>query len=150
MKQAVILAAGTGSRLGKTAAGLPKCLQTIGGKTLLDIQLDILARVGIREVCVDIGFQHQRIRDHIAGRRECTTIVNPLFAETNSLYSLWEARNWIRGSFLCLNGDVIAHPDVFHRVLAVEGSALAYDSGSGEEAEHMKVATQAGFLGAIS
>ncbi len=150
MKQAVVLAAGTGSRLGEMAEGKPKCLQTIGGRTLLDVQLDILASVGIREVCVVVGYEHEQIRRHVARRPGCVTIENPRYAETNSLYSLWEARNWIRGSFLCLNGDVIAHPDIFHRVLAVEGSALAFDSGSGDEPEHMKVATQAGFLGSIS
>lgn len=150
MKQAVVLAAGIGSRLGQLAEGKPKCLQTIGGRTLLDIQLDILAGVGIREVCVVVGYQPDLVRQHVADRPGCTTIENHRFAETNSLYSLWEARNWIRGSFLCLNGDVVAHPDIFHRVLAVEGNALAFDSRSGREEEHMKVATRSGYLGAIS
>ncbi|RMH03740.1 MAG: phosphocholine cytidylyltransferase family protein [Planctomycetota bacterium] len=150
MKQAVILAAGTGSRLGRMAEGRPKCLQPIGGRTLLDLQLDILAGVGIEEVCVVVGYQHELIRRHLAKRPRCTTVENPIYAETNSLYSLWQARHWIRGSFLCLNGDVIAHPDIFHRVLAVEGNALAFDSASGDEDEHMKVATDGGVLQAIS
>lgn len=150
MKQAVVLAAGCGSRLGPVGHRLPKCLQPVGDRTLLDIQLDILERVRIEEVCVVVGHESERVRQHLANRPWITTIENRVYAETNSLYSLWLAREWVRGPFLCLNGDVIAHPDVFHRVLAVEGSALAFDSTSGREEEHMKVAAPGGFLAAIS
>jgi choline kinase len=42
------LAAGMGSRLGAGAAGRPKCMSELGGRTLLDWQRDAFERAGMR------------------------------------------------------------------------------------------------------
>ena len=145
-----MLAAGAGLRLGASADGHPKCLQRVGDRTILEIQLDILAAVGLSEVCVVAGYESDQVRAAVGRRPGCSVIENARYAETNSLYSLWLARTRIQGPCVCLNGDVIAHPDVFHRVLAVEGCALAYDSRSGQDEEHMKVSVDGPFLRAMS
>jgi len=149
MRQAVILAAGGGRRLGNAARGLPKCLLSVGGRPLVEHQLAALAEIGVEEVCVVAGYRAEDVGACVAGR--CTVILNPCWSETNSLYSLWLARDWVRGEELfVLNSDVLAHPDVYHRVAATPGSALAYDSTSGHEDEHMKVWVEGEGLRAIS
>jgi len=137
--QAVILAAGKGSRLGKVSEGRPKCLQPVGERTILEIQLKILADLGIEDVCIVAGYQIGLVKDVLERRNRCVILENERFAETNSLYSLWLARDWIRSSFLCINGDVVGHPKIFRGVIDAPGCALAYDSGSGKDPEHMKV-----------
>jgi len=137
--QAVILAAGKGSRLGKVSEDRPKCLQPVGERTILEIQLKILADLGIEEVCVVAGYQIGLVKDVLERRHNCVVLENERFAETNSLYSLWLARDWIRSSFLCINGDVVGHPKIFRSVIEAPGCALAYDSSSGKDPEHMKV-----------
>jgi len=141
MKQALILAAGRGTRLGE---GVPKCLVKLGNQALIHHQLETLRGAGIEDVCVVVGYGANRVRAAVGDR--CSYIENPRFAETNSLYSLWLAREWVRGPFLQLNCDVIAHPRVYHRLLAAGGNALAYDSDSGYGEEHMKVAVRRGLL----
>ncbi len=150
MKQAVILAAGSGSRLGHAGADSPKCLLNIGGRPLLELQLSILFQAGIESVCIVAGHHIEDVRRQVANYRGVTVVHNPDYATTNSLYSLTLAKDWVDGPFVCINGDVVAHPDIFNRVLAVEGCALAFDSGSGQDAEHMKVHHTGGFLRAIS
>ena len=78
----------------------------------------------------------------LIGRHFCDFVVNGQYAETNSLHSLWLARRWVSGSFLLINGDVLAHPEIYRRVLMTDGNALAYDSSSGDDEEHMKVALE--------
>ncbi len=148
-RQAVILAAGRGHRLGAAARGRPKCLLTVGGQTLVEHQLAALAEIGIEDICVVAGYGAEDVSAHVGGR--CTLVLNPRWEETNSLYSLWLAREWVRGGELfVLNSDVLAHPEVFRRVAATAGSSLAYDSSSGHEDEHMRVWVEGGELRAIS
>lgn len=149
MRQAVILAAGGGRRLGDAARGLPKCLLPVGGRPLVEHQLAALAEVGVEEVCVVAGYGAEEVGACVNGR--CTVILNPCWSETNSLYSLWLARDWARADELfVLNSDVLAHPDVYHRLASTSGSTLAYDSSSGYEDEHMKVWVEGEGLRAIS
>ena len=129
MKQAVILAAGAGTRIRAVANGTPKCLLPVGGVPLIEHQLRVLRQVGIDRVCVLVGYAADRVEALVGGACEC--IRNERFADTNSLYSLLLARRWVSGPFVLLNSDVFAHPDIYHRVLAVGGSALAYDSSTG-------------------
>lgn len=141
MKQAVILAAGRGSRLGE---GRPKCLVRLGHQTLIDHQLAALRAAGVDAVCVVVGYGAGEVRAALGGR--CHYVENTRFAETNSLYSLWLTREWVRGPFLLLNCDLVAHPDIYRRLVSTGGSALAYDSLSGDGEEHMKVIVRNGLL----
>jgi len=141
VKQAVILAAGRGSRLGE---GIPKCLVRLGDRALIHHQLDALRATGIDEVCVVVGYGAERVRAALGNR--CHYIDNLRFHETNSLYSLWLAREWLRGPFLQINCDLVAHPEIYRRLLSVPGTALAYDSLSGDGEEHMKVVVRNGLL----
>jgi len=145
--QAVILAAGRGTRL-KPAVNRSKCLVDIGGTTLLAYQLAMLRSLGINDICIVVGFCAGLVRAAVEG--DCTFIENLRFDETNSLYSLCLARNWATRDLLICNCDVLAHPAVYERLLAAPTSALAFDSSSGHEAEHMKVCcAPAGQLHAI-
>lgn len=116
--KAVILAAGLGSRIRQVTNGLPKCLLPFGTQTILDFQLDSLFGAGIAEVAIVIGHEKEHIIHHVARRhpekqRSIGFIINPKFAVTNNIYSLWLARPWIGGSgFLCLNSDVLYHPHI--------------------------------------
>jgi choline kinase len=135
--QAVILAAGLGLRMNGSLNGHPKCLVDVGGRTLLEHQLDVLRGLGVREICVVVGHRAAEVRALVGA--DCHCLENPRYRETNSLYSLWLAREWVRGSFLVVNADVLASPEIYRRVAVAPGSALAYDSRSGHEDEHMKV-----------
>ena len=48
--KALILAAGLGSRLKKHTENLPKCMLDFGGKTLLQRQLDVYKKCGIKDI----------------------------------------------------------------------------------------------------
>lgn len=146
--QAIILAAGCGLRLAPVLDGKPKCLAQIGGMSLIEYQLAVLRSFGITDVCVVLGYRADEVRRVVGDR--CHYIINHRYAETNSLYSLWLARNWVRDAFVLMNSDVLAHPQVYQRLLATPGNALAYDSWSGTEAEHMKVAFEKSKLRQIS
>ncbi len=115
---AVILAAGRGTRLEPVTHGLPKCLLHFGGQTILDYQIEGLWAAGVSRIGIVIGHHGDRIVQHL-GRTfghdldSFHFIHNPAFATTNNLYSLWVARPWVGSDdFLCLNADVLCHPAI--------------------------------------
>ena len=137
MLQVLVLAAGEGRRLGAVAGGKPKCLLRVGGRSLIEHQLDALEQLGVDRVSVVVGYGADQVRSQLGDR--CDYIVNRRYGETNSLYSLSLASEYVHGAFVLVNSDVIVHPVVYRDVLSVGGSALAFDSSSGWHAEHMKV-----------
>ena len=136
--QAVILAAGLGSRLSAATGGRSKALVDIGGRALILHQLDALADHGVSPVLVVAGHQAEDLKTVVGDRAE--VVVNDCFADTNSLYSLWIAREWITGPFVLLNCDLFFDPVILDHLLDESGNVLAYDSTSSLGREQTKVA----------
>lgn len=136
--QAVILAAGMGSRLNTMTGGGSKALVQIGGRPLILHTLEALADHGIGPVLVIVGHEADKLQEVIGDRAE--VLLNERFAETNSLYSLWLARDWVKGPFLLLNCDLFFDPRILDQLLGEPGNVLAYDSTSSRGREQTKVA----------
>jgi NDP-sugar pyrophosphorylase family protein len=64
----MMLAAGRGTRLGELGRRLPKALVEVGGRPLLERQLDYLAAEGVRHVVVNAHHLAEQIVEHVAGR----------------------------------------------------------------------------------
>lgn len=131
--KAVILAAGASRRLKPLTDDLPKCLIRIGDRSILEHQLDAIDSAGIREAVIVVGYLKELIVDCTGhayrGVRTISYIENPEYASTNTIYSLYLARDsFINHDFIYLNADVLFHRAVVkllarHRcknVLAVE------------------------------
>lgn len=146
--QAVILAAGRGSRLKNAIENGSKCLADVGGRPLIEHQLSLLAQAGIRRVAIVTGYHARAVREFVGDRAEF--IHNNAWARTNSLYSLQLCMEWVTGPLVVMNCDVLMHPDVLRRLLEHPGNAFAYDSSSGVEDEHMKVELEGEYLNSIS
>jgi mannose-1-phosphate guanylyltransferase len=63
-----LLAAGLGTRLGSITDTTPKCLVDVGGRPMLDIWLDTLAKAGIQEVMVNTHHLAGLVAAHVADR----------------------------------------------------------------------------------
>ena len=126
--RAIILAAGRGRRLEASGWTAPKCLLPVGGTTILDNMLDALAAHGVQDLVFVVGYRQEEIRRHLEARGLAAAYVqNPDYAETNTINSLWRAREFMDADFLYFNADVLFHRDVLGRLLAAPGSRLAVD-----------------------
>ncbi len=138
IRRAVILAAGNGTRLGPLTADRPKALLDVGGRTLIDRQLDALHASGVRDVTVVVGHQEARLRRHLG--RSVTYVRNERYRETNSLYSLWLASDQLNGGAFVLNADVLFTPLLIERLRWHPApDALLYDSTRSLGPEETKV-----------
>jgi choline kinase len=116
--QVVILAAGMGTRLGRS---LPKPLTALrDGRSILRRQLDGL-RAALREdldVTLVVGYKAEHV---MAAAPEARFVHNPDYARTNTSQSLRRALEASRpGGVLWLNGDVVFDPAIVeHAVPAI-------------------------------
>ncbi len=147
--RAVILAAGRGRRLAAVAGDCPKCLLRVGGATLLQRQLTALRAAGVEAITVVAGYRAARVAD-LCGT-EAGIIENPDYAETNSLYSLWLARDLLGAGFVVLNADVLFHPQLLRDLLSSrfeDALVLEYRDARREPFgdEEMKVRVRGGLV----
>jgi choline kinase len=113
--RAIVLAAGQGTRIREVHGERPKCLIRCDhtGWTILDQQIEGLFSAGTDDVGIVVGYKKEQIERHVMTnyRRSLGRfrfIENPAFAETNNIYSLWMARDWLGGGpFTVLNADVV-------------------------------------------
>ena len=119
----VILAAGKGARLNGGTGVEPKCLMRLGGRTLIERQIAALRSVSIDNITVVVGFGADRVRAVCGDAVQY--VENAIFDRTNSMYSLWLARDLLRDGFVVMNADVLFHPRLLRVLInAPEEAAL--------------------------
>jgi choline kinase len=112
--QAVLLAAGLGSRLGSLTERIPKALITVGGEPLLAHAVRFARRAGARDVTVVGGYGYELVEAEVARRALPVTLVrNEAFRDGN-LVSLMTARPRLApvDELLVMNIDHIYRPAV--------------------------------------
>ena len=111
--QAVILAAGQGTRLRPFTNECPKPLVGVQGKPMLHYQLEALDGAGVRECVIVVGWCADLIREAIGarfGNVAISYVENEIYDRTNNIYSLWLARRSIVDDILLLEGDLVFEP----------------------------------------
>jgi choline kinase len=149
----IILAAGKGSRLNGTIGDKPKCLLRVGGRTLVERQIDALRSIGIDDIAVVLGCQADSVR-RVCGPT-IAYIENTRYAQTNSMYSLWMARPLLYDGFVVMNCDVLFHPQMLDDLVTArheDALLIAYQDADAEPFgdEEMKIRVRRGRVAAIS
>ena len=125
--RAIILAAGTGTRLSPLTNGLPKCLVAMGTRPILDHQIQALRAVGVDDIVLVVGYEADQIRHHCDD--SVRFVENREFATTNSIYSLYLARHELDADTFLFNCDIIFHAQLLDRMLAANApNAVAVDA----------------------
>ncbi|MGK6325230.1 NTP transferase domain-containing protein [Sphingomonas sp. DT-51] len=153
--RAVILSAGRGSRLLPLTELMPKCLVPVGGRAILDHQLDALAEAGADAAIVVAGYRYDQVGAHLATQRPSLPVelrFNPFWAVSSSIGSAWMARDAFREPFCLLNGDTTLTGDILHRAMnvTVESVALVVEPLGQAAADDMLVRVEGGRVAAVS
>jgi len=118
--KAVILSAGQGKRLLPLTADSPKCILPIMGQTLIEWQIDELAKCGIDQVTVVLGYRADKVERILSARygtHRVRTVYNAAYAVSDNLVSCWAAHDEMNQDFVLLNGDTLFEAAVFKRLL---------------------------------
>jgi hypothetical protein len=110
VRTALLLAAGVGARLAPLTHALPKCLVPVSGMPILGRLVRALDSHEIDRLVIVAGYRAEMIRAYLGetfGGVHVEYIVSPLFATTNTLYSLWLARQLIDEPLLLFESDIV-------------------------------------------
>ena len=110
--RAIILAAGSGLRLGQHTKDIPKALLDLNGKSILERQISLLRQHGINEIFVVTGYQQEK---HTL--KDIEYIFNPRYAETEQLASMMVARTKISDDVLVIFGDIVFDEQILQQIL---------------------------------
>lgn len=120
VKQAVMLMAGSGSRLRVANANLLKPLVPIHGKPLVSFTLDLLAQRGIERVFAVVGFESESLiaglRPVVPPRLEVQFIHNPDWRKQNGV-SVLAAGSYLKEPFLLAMSDHLFQPAMIDHLL---------------------------------
>ena len=108
VKTAVIMAAGLGTRFGEQTELKPKGFIPFKGIPMVERSIQTLLDCGIERIIIGTGY-HREYYEALAGKyRGIECVFSPRFAETNSMYTLWNCREAVgEDDFLLLESDLV-------------------------------------------
>jgi len=119
------MAAGLGSRFGKMTETMPKGFIEVGGQSMVVRSIETLVACGIQRIIIGTGYKKEAYEALREKYPQIECVFSPHYAETNSMYTLWNCREVIGDDdFLLLESDIIysrnaitelqenVHPDV--------------------------------------
>ena len=131
--KALILNSGLGHRMGVITKDHPKCMTEISIKnTILSRQLRMLVSFGIEEVVMTTGYYDKVLVEYCEALHlplKCTFINNPLYADTNYIYSIYCAKEQLKDDDVVLmHGDLVFESQVMEAVIDCPKSCMAVSS----------------------
>lgn len=107
IETAVILAAGLGSRLKDRTKEKPKAFLEIDGKPLIIRSIENLLEIGFKKIIIGTGYLNEFFDNLKTTYPEIITLRNDDFAETGSMYTLYNLKSIINTDFILLEGDLL-------------------------------------------
>lgn len=137
--QAIIMAAGKGTRLANLTNNKPKSFIEIDGNKLIEYNLDMLSKYGIKDVILVTGYMSEEFEKLLSNRKGIRLVLNPFFEITNVLASFWFGQEFLNDDFIYMHADTLCAREIFEDLLCHNGEiVLPVDFGPCDE-EAMKV-----------
>lgn len=130
--KALILNSGLGSRIGSLTSEHPKCMTPIDTKdTIVSRQLRLLNDEGIQEVVMTTGLFDDVLRSYCASLdlpMNIQFVQNPVFRDTNYIYSIYCARELLDDDIVLMHGDLVFSENVLSKTLHSSNSCMTVSS----------------------
>lgn len=138
----VIMAGGRGTRISSVASDIPKPMIKIGGKPVLEREIECLQRQGFTDIIITVSHLAEHIIRYFGDGAAFGVTISYFIEETplGNAGSLFRLRDQLTEDFLLLNADAVFDVD-FHRFVAyhkakgglatlfVHANSHPYDSG---------------------
>lgn len=126
---AVILAAGEGTRLRPLTSTRPKPMLPVGGKMILEWGLEALAAGGVTKAVIVVGYKKEVISGFFGKEYEGIKIEYVEQKEQlGTAHAVSMAEGKVSGDFYVMNGDLLVSEDLTKKLLADHKKAKAKNS----------------------
>ena len=110
--KAIILTAGEGTRMRPLTMTKPKTMLQVGGKPILQYNVESLRDAGIKDITLVVGYREEVIKDHFRNGTDFGVNINYVTQKERlgTAHAIGSTRGIVKGSFIILNGDIIVDP----------------------------------------
>ncbi|MCM1167941.1 MAG: isocitrate lyase/phosphoenolpyruvate mutase family protein, partial [Ruminococcus sp.] len=151
--KALILNSGLGTRMGVLTSEHPKCMTEISAReTIVSRQLRQLKEIGVTDIVMTTGAFDGVLTEYCRGLGESVNITfvkNPKFAETNYIYSIYCAREYLDDDILLMHGDMVFENGALDIVLNSAESCMAVSTAAPLPEKDFKAVVSGGRISKI-
>lgn len=117
--KAIILTAGEGTRMRPLTITKPKTMLQIGGKPILQYNIESLRDAGVDDITLVVGYHEEVIKDHFKDGKDIGVKINYVTQEERlgTAHAIGSAREHVNGQFITLNGDIIVDPTLITELI---------------------------------
>ena len=101
------MAAGMGTRFGEKTELMPKGFVPYKGKAMVLRSIDTLLACGVERIIIGTGYHKEWYEALMDNYPQVECIFSPRYAETNSMYTLYNCKEAISDDFLLLESDLV-------------------------------------------
>lgn len=112
VKQAIIMAAGMGTRLQPLTHKTPKPLIRVNGIRIIDTIIEGLKFHGIQNIYIVVGYKKEQFEPLALEYPEVKLIENPAYKTYNNISSLYVAREHLEDTIIIDGDQVIVNPNI--------------------------------------
>lgn len=146
--QAIIMAAGKGSRLGNLTQ--PKSFIEIQGIKLIEFNIALLQAYGIRDIIIVTGYQCEKIEELVKDIDGIRCVYNPFYEMVNVLGSFYMAQEYLHADTIYMHADTLCAPEIFETMLKADADMVLPVEFKTCDEEAMKVRIESGRVIEIS
>lgn len=133
--QALILAAGSGSRLSSLCTNVPKCLTAVANKTILERAINNLLNIGIKTIYITVRYKADDIIKYVNEHFFNHNIifiderVYPSF-DRNNIYSFMISLPYLdlNDDLILLEGDIIFDQSILSNMISIKKNIVVLSS----------------------
>ncbi len=128
--QAVILAAGRGTRMGTLTEAMPKPMLQVAGRSLLEHKFEVLPEA-VDEVILVVGYMGHIVQQFFGGEFAGKRILYMLQENPTggTAEALWLAKDILKDKFLVMNGDNLYGAEDIAACTAYDWAVLVQERG---------------------
>ncbi|MBO4220057.1 MAG: phosphocholine cytidylyltransferase family protein, partial [Clostridia bacterium] len=152
--KALILNSGMGSRMGVLTSEHPKCMTDLpSGETILERQLKMLSEAGISDIVITTGYYHTVLEEYCSSLGmpvRFSFVYNPLYEKTNYIYSMYCARELLKGEdVVLLHGDLVFEFSVLRDIASAPQNCMKVSSTEPLPSKDFKAVIRDGRVAAV-
>ncbi len=128
----LILNSGQGTRMGVLTSEHPKCMTEItSNQTIISRQLKQLCEAGIDKVIITTGLFDSVLENYCKSLElpiNIKFVKNPMYKETNYIYSIYCAKEYLDDDIILMHGDIVFENEVLDKVIESKTSCMTVSS----------------------
>lgn len=128
IKNAIILAAGRGSRMKELTKDMPKCMMQVGSKSVIQNTIDTLKYKNIKNIVIVTGYKSEILEKHLKSLYDDLIFIkNDSWEITNSMSSMRLALKYLKDAIVIDSDIYINNPDAIKTAIDCSGYSAIID-----------------------